>query len=53
MKIERGLSFNRGFFLYKDQSYLKYECKNGIVWLWSYYQRYNRMEINWYLQSFK
>ena len=24
---ERGLSFNRGFFLYTDQSYLKYECK--------------------------
>ena len=26
---ERGLSFNRGFFLYTDQSYLKYECKMG------------------------
>ena len=26
---ERGLSFNRGFFLYTDQSYLKYECKLG------------------------
>ena len=26
---ERGLSFNRGFFFYKDQSYLKYECKIG------------------------
>ena len=26
---ERGLSFNRGFFLYKNQSYLKYECKMG------------------------
>ena len=26
---ERGLSFNRGFFFYKDQSYLKYECKMG------------------------
>ena len=26
---ERGLSFNRGFFLYTDQSYLKYECKVG------------------------
>ena len=24
---ERGLSFNRGFFLYTDRSYLKYECK--------------------------
>ena len=24
---ERGLSFNRGFFFYKDQSYLTYECK--------------------------
>ena len=24
---ERGLSFNRGFFFYTDQSYLKYECK--------------------------
>ena len=28
-KNERGLSFNRGFFLYTDQSYLKYECKIG------------------------
>ena len=26
---ERGLSFNRGFFLYSDRSYLKYECKVG------------------------
>ena len=26
---ERGLSFNRGFFFYADQSYLKYECKMG------------------------
>ena len=26
---ERGLSFNRGFFFYTDQSYLKYECKAG------------------------
>ena len=26
---ERGLNFNRGFFLYKDQSYLTYECKMG------------------------
>ena len=26
---ERGLSFNRGFFFYTDQSYLKYECKMG------------------------
>ena len=26
---ERGLSFNRGLFFYKDQSYLKYECKIG------------------------
>ena len=26
---ERGLSFNRGFFFYKDQSYLAYECKMG------------------------
>ena len=24
---ERGLSFNRGFFFYKDQSYLVYNCK--------------------------
>ena len=28
-KNERGLSFNRGFFLYTDQIYLKYECKPG------------------------
>ena len=26
---ERGLSFNRGFFFYKDQSYLTYECQIG------------------------
>ena len=26
---ERGLSFYRGFFFYKDQSYLTYECKLG------------------------
>ena len=26
---ERGLSFYRGFFFYKDQSYLTYECKIG------------------------
>ena len=26
---KRGLSFNRGFFFYKDQSYLTYECKMG------------------------
>ena len=26
---ERGLNFNRGFFFYKDQSYLTYECKMG------------------------
>ena len=26
---ERGLSFNRGFFFYADQSYLKCECKMG------------------------
>ena len=26
---ERGLSFNRGFLFYKDQSYLTYECKLG------------------------
>ena len=26
---ERGLSFNRGFFFYKDQSYLSCECKIG------------------------
>ena len=26
---EKGLSFYRGFFFYKDQSYLTYECKLG------------------------
>ena len=26
---ERGLNFNRGFFFYKDQSYLTKECKMG------------------------
>ena len=26
---ERGLSFNRGFFFYTDQSYLVYDCKTG------------------------
>ena len=28
-EYERGLSFTRGFFFYKDQSYLTYECKMG------------------------
>ena len=28
-EYERGLSFNRGFFFYKDQSYLTYGCKLG------------------------
>ena len=28
-EYERGLSFNRGFFFYKDQSYLVYDCKMG------------------------
>ena len=28
-ETERGLSFYRGFFFYKDQSYLTYECKLG------------------------
>ena len=27
---ERGLTFNRGFFFYMDQSYLVYECKMGL-----------------------
>ena len=26
---ERGISFNRGFYLYTDQSYLVYDCKVG------------------------
>ena len=26
---EKGLSFNRGFYFYEDQSYLTYECKMG------------------------
>ena len=26
---QRGLSFNRGFFYYMDQSYLVYDCKMG------------------------
>ena len=26
---ERGLSFNRGFFFYMNQSYLVYDCKMG------------------------
>ena len=26
---ERGLSFNTGFFIYTDRSFLKYECKAG------------------------
>ena len=30
---ERGLSFNRGFFLYTDQIYLKYECKPRLFGL--------------------
>ena len=27
---ERGLSFNRGFFYYLQQSHLVYECKSGL-----------------------
>ena len=27
---DRGLSFNRGFFYYLQQSYLVYECKSGL-----------------------
>ena len=27
---ERGLSFNRAFFFYMDQSYLLYDCKMGL-----------------------
>ena len=26
---QRGLSFNRGFFFYMDQSHLVYDCKMG------------------------
>ena len=29
MKMKEDLSFNRGFFFYTDQSYLKCECKMG------------------------
>ena len=28
---ERGISFNRGFFFYMDQSYLVYDCKMGSL----------------------
>ena len=28
---KRGLSFNRGFFFYMDQSYLAYDCKLGSL----------------------
>ena len=48
---ERGLSFNRGFFFYKDRSYLIYDCKMGSFRY--YFQRYIRMEIDWYLQLYK
>ena len=43
---ERGLSFNRGFFFYKDQSYLTYECKIGslgLVLLPKIYQNGNQL----------
>ena len=43
---ERGLSFNRGFFFYKDQSYLTYECKIGylvLVLLLEIYQNGNQL----------
>ena len=43
---ERGLSFNRGFFFYKDQSYLTYECKMGsfgFVLLPEIYQNGNQL----------
>ena len=46
---ERGLSFNRGFLFYKVQNYLVYGCKMGSFG----FDLDNRMEINWYLQSFK
>ena len=50
---ERGLSFNRGFFFYKDQSYLVYNCKMGSFSFGLTSKKYNRMEIDWYLQLFK
>ena len=43
---ERGLSFYRGFFFYKDQSYLTYECKLGsliLVLILKIYQNGNRL----------
>ena len=43
---ERGLSFNRGFFFYKDQNYLVYDCKIGsfgFVLLPEIYQNGNQM----------
>ena len=30
-EYERGISFNRGFFFYMDQSYLVYDCKMGSL----------------------
>ena len=55
---ERRLSFNRGFFFYKYQSYLVYDSFNRGFFFYKY-QSYlvydckmgsfgNRMEINWY-----
>ena len=43
---ERGLSFNRDFFFYKNQSYLVYDCKMGsfnLALLPKIYQNGNRL----------
>ena len=48
---ERGLSFNRGFFFYKDQSYLTYGCKMGSFGFGLTSK--DQLEINWYLQLFE
>ena len=50
---ERGLSFNRDFFFYKDQNYLTYECKMGSFGFGLTSRDGMEMEINWYLQLFK
>ena len=43
---ERGLSFNRGFFYYLQQSYLVYECKvNSFAFN---NKKNNKLEVNRY-----
>ena len=55
---ERGLSFNRGFFYYMDQSYLVYDCKMGSfnfttskICTWKSTGIFNRFSNSTYITS--